>query len=113
MNFFDIKGKVAFITGGNRGLGRSMAEGLAEAGVNLFMIATNEESLEKACTDITKRYGIVCGCQKADITDENAVIYAVKKCIKSFVKSIYLSIMQVPIESILNRKTIRLSSGGK
>ena len=84
MKYFDIAKKVAFVTGGNRGLGRAMAEGLAEAGVNLFMIATNERSLEKACADIHAQYGVECDWQKADITDEKAIVAAADKCVQKF-----------------------------
>jgi 2-dehydro-3-deoxy-D-gluconate 5-dehydrogenase len=38
---FDLSGKVAVVTGGNRGLGKEMALGLASAGANVVVIARN------------------------------------------------------------------------
>ena len=70
---FDLTEKVAVVTGGNRGLGRSMAEGLAESGADLFLIATNASSLEKAAAEISKTYGVRCEWAAADITDETQV----------------------------------------
>ena len=40
---FDLSGRVAVVTGGSRGLGREMAEGLAEAGASLMLCARREE----------------------------------------------------------------------
>jgi len=40
---FDLSGKVALVTGGSRGLGREMAEGLAEAGASLMLLARREQ----------------------------------------------------------------------
>jgi gluconate 5-dehydrogenase len=42
---FDLTGRVAIVTGGSRGLGREMAEGLAEAGASLMLCARREEWL--------------------------------------------------------------------
>jgi gluconate 5-dehydrogenase len=41
-SLFDLEGRSAFITGGSRGLGAEMAEGLAEAGADLFLVARRE-----------------------------------------------------------------------
>lgn len=81
---FDLTGKNAVVTGGNRGLGRSMAEGLAESGANIFLIATNAASLEKAAADIAAKYGVECDWAVADITNEDQVNAAVDKCIARF-----------------------------
>ena len=34
---FDLTGRVAIVTGGSRGIGKEMAEGLAEAGAKLML----------------------------------------------------------------------------
>ncbi|MEK1829965.1 SDR family NAD(P)-dependent oxidoreductase [Priestia megaterium] len=36
-DLFDLTGKTAIITGGGRGLGEQMAEGLAESGANIVL----------------------------------------------------------------------------
>jgi gluconate 5-dehydrogenase len=45
---FSLAGRVAIVTGGSRGLGQEMAEGLAEAGASLMLCARREEWLTPA-----------------------------------------------------------------
>ena len=45
---FDLTGKTAIVTGGSRGIGKEMAEGLAEAGANLMLCARREEWLDES-----------------------------------------------------------------
>lgn len=42
-NLFDLTGKKAIVTGGTRGLGKSMAEGLMEAGAKVVIFGTNDK----------------------------------------------------------------------
>ena len=42
---FDLSGRVAIVTGGSRGLGEEMAEGLAEAGASLVLCARRDQWL--------------------------------------------------------------------
>jgi NAD(P)-dependent dehydrogenase (short-subunit alcohol dehydrogenase family) len=51
---FDLTGRVAIITGGSIGLGRQMAEGLAEMGANLVLCARKKERCEQAAEDLQK-----------------------------------------------------------
>jgi len=51
---FDLSGRVAIITGGSIGLGRQMAEGLAEAGASLVLCARKKERCEQAAEELRK-----------------------------------------------------------
>ena len=50
----DLTGRVAIITGGSVGLGRQMAEGLAEMGANLVLCARKKERCQQAAEDLQK-----------------------------------------------------------
>ena len=54
---FDLSGKTAIVTGGGSGIGRQMAEGLAEAGANLVLCARKAERCEEAAAEL-ERLGV-------------------------------------------------------
>jgi len=49
---FDLGGRVALVTGGSRGLGRSMALGLAEAGADVIIASRKIENCELVAAEI-------------------------------------------------------------
>ncbi len=51
-NLFDLSGKVAFVTGGSKGLGLAMARGLAEAGADILISSRHEDELRKGLEQI-------------------------------------------------------------
>jgi len=51
---FDLGGRVAIVTGGSVGLGRQMAEGLAEMGANLVLCARKKERCLQAAGELEK-----------------------------------------------------------
>jgi len=61
---FDLSGQTALITGGSRGLGREIAEGMAEAGASLMLLARREQWLTPAVEEFRQRgfrcEGLVC-----------------------------------------------------
>lgn len=65
MGLFDIKGKKAVITGGTRGLGYGMAEGLMEAGCETVIIGTTDRTFETAVE--FERRGFCCHGVKGDL----------------------------------------------
>ena len=73
MELFDLHGKVAIVTGGNGGLGRGMAVGLARAGADLVIAARNVTKTAATAAEFREQYGVrvlelrVDVCQEADI----------------------------------------------
>src|SRR5687768_8490110 len=61
---FDLTGRVAIVTGGSRGLGEEIAEGLAEAGASLMLCARREQWLTPTLEGMRARgvrvEGLVC-----------------------------------------------------
>lgn len=51
---FELTGRVAIVTGGSIGLGRQMAEALAEMGANIVLCARKKERCEKAAEELQK-----------------------------------------------------------
>jgi NAD(P)-dependent dehydrogenase (short-subunit alcohol dehydrogenase family) len=56
-NLFDLSGRVALVTGGNKGLGKAMARGLAEAGADIVIASRHEDELKAALAEILSGTG--------------------------------------------------------
>src|SRR5215468_2562659 len=54
MALFDLKGRVAVVTGGNGGIGLGMARGLAQAGAAIAIAARNVKKAEAAAAELAK-----------------------------------------------------------
>jgi NAD(P)-dependent dehydrogenase (short-subunit alcohol dehydrogenase family) len=54
---FDLTGKVAVVTGGSRGLGRSMVQAFAEAGADVVIASRKLDSCERAAAEVEKSTG--------------------------------------------------------
>ena len=69
---FNLKGRVAVVTGGNGGIGLGMARGLADAGADIAVVGRNEEKSKAAVADLAKR-GVRAIAVATDVTDKSAV----------------------------------------
>ena len=80
-NLFDLSGKTAIVTGGGTGIGRQMAQGLAEAGANLVLCARKAERCEQAATELEQLgvRAIGLGC---DVRDPEQVQHVVSKAVE-------------------------------
>src|SRR6185503_11853195 len=73
---FQLKDRVAIVTGGSRGIGQEMAEGLAEAGASLMLCARRDEWLTPTVAAMRARGFTVEGtrCDVAKAADVQAVV---------------------------------------
>ena len=71
--YFDLTGKVAIVSGGATGIGNGIAEGLAEAGADLVIIARRVAVCEQACRVIQARTGVKAVALGCDITDLGSI----------------------------------------
>ncbi len=69
---FDLKGKVAVVTGGNGGIGLGMARGLASAGAQIVVAARNREKSRAAVAEIERRGGAAIAVE-VDVSNEASV----------------------------------------
>ena len=75
MKLFDLSGRTALVTGSSRGLGRAMAEGLAQAGAKIVINGTKAESVAEAVAQF-RAAGHQAEASVFDVTDEAGVIKA-------------------------------------
>jgi NAD(P)-dependent dehydrogenase (short-subunit alcohol dehydrogenase family) len=80
---FDLKGKVAIITGGGRGIGKFIATGLAEAGANVVIASRKVANCEKVAQELAK-LGVKTLALKCDTGSEEDIANLVEATMKEF-----------------------------
>jgi NAD(P)-dependent dehydrogenase (short-subunit alcohol dehydrogenase family) len=68
-----LKGRTALVTGASKGIGRAIARGLANEGVNLVLLARGMDALAATAADLRSRYGVKALPVAADITKTDSV----------------------------------------
>jgi NAD(P)-dependent dehydrogenase (short-subunit alcohol dehydrogenase family) len=77
--YFDLTGKVAMISGGATGIGKGIAQGLAEAGATIVIIARRLDLCEQTCFEIEEKYGVEAFPYSCDITSSKEIKDTVHK----------------------------------
>ena len=80
---FDLTGRVALVTGGSRGLGEEIAEGLGEAGASLMLLARREQWLAPAIAAMKQR-GFRCEGALCDVSNPAEVEAAVQQTVAAY-----------------------------
>ena len=80
----DLKGRVAVVTGGSRGIGKAIARALAREGADVALIARNLQDAEKTAVEIAKESGRRSHAYRADTGDDSSVKDAFARIIADF-----------------------------
>lgn len=73
LDLFAMNGKVAVVTGGNRGIGQAIAVALAEAGAAVAIVARDEERTAGAVAELQKLGAVAIGV-RADVSDRGDLV---------------------------------------
>ena len=79
-----LKGKIAFITGGDSGIGRSAAVHFAREGADIAIVYLKEDRDAKKTRKMIEKEGRRCLIIQADLKEPKSCKDAVKKCIKEY-----------------------------
>ena len=80
---FDLSGRVAVVTGGSRGLGLQIAEGLGEYGAHVILVARKQQELDEAVRQLAVRHIQADGIA-ADLQGEAAISELVAEILSRF-----------------------------
>ncbi|SEL39877.1 SDR family oxidoreductase [Parapedobacter koreensis] len=72
-NRFDLTGKVAMVTGCKRGIGKAIAESLAEAGADIIGVSASLELVGSAVSEAVETMGRKFYAYQADFSDRKSV----------------------------------------
>jgi len=81
-----LDGKAIFVTGGARGIGKSVAAAFAEAGANLAIVDVDIDEAKKTAKELADNNGIKAIAIKTDVTDPGQVDAMVKEVVDTFGK---------------------------
>jgi len=84
-----IKGKFIVVTGATAGIGKAVAQIMAESGANLMLTGRREERLEELSTDLKDEYDVEVGIASFDVRDRDAC--------KTFIDS-----LETPVDILVN-----------
>ena len=102
MKLFDLSGKTAIVTGGGKGIGRQMAQGLAEAGANVVVCARQAERCEQAAGEL-EQLGVRALGLGCDVRDPEQIGPALDRAFASGVP--YLVNVMTDVEAMYPRAT--------
>jgi NAD(P)-dependent dehydrogenase (short-subunit alcohol dehydrogenase family) len=82
-SLFSLEGKTALVTGGNQGLGKAFALGLAQAGARVAICGRREEANRAAAAEV-KKSGFDFVTITADITDDGQIQMMTEQALSAF-----------------------------
>ncbi len=87
MSLFDMTGQVALITGSSRGIGKAIAEEMAEQGAKVVISSRKQDACEAVATEINAKYGAGTAIAvAANISSKDALQHLVDETRRAFGK---------------------------
>ncbi|MBD3310279.1 glucose 1-dehydrogenase [Candidatus Woesearchaeota archaeon] len=83
---FDLNDKVAVVTGARRGIGKGIAEKLAEAGAKIVISDIDQEECDSAAAEIAERFSREAIGIKCDVSSKEEVDSLIQKTVERFGK---------------------------
>ena len=83
-NYFDIKDKVAVVTGASSGLGWQIAQAYASQGAKVALFARREERLQENVAEIEDKFGTDVMYAVCDVGDYDSITAAVAKVMDAY-----------------------------
>lgn len=80
----NFKGKVALVTGSARGIGKAIAEDLAEGGANQIILDIKQEECEKTAKEISEKFNVKCLPLACNVTIKEQVQQTAEKVKSEF-----------------------------
>lgn len=84
LNSLQLDGDTAIVTGGNRGIGRAIAEGLADVGADVVIANRDKEDGQAAAAAIAKDTDVDTLAVQTDVTSEDDVQALVEEVVDTF-----------------------------
>ncbi len=81
---FSLRGKVALVTGGGRGIGKFIATGFAEAGADLILVSRKMKNLENTAKSLYAEFDIRAVPIACDVSDPESIEAMLKKAQEIF-----------------------------
>lgn len=81
---FSLKGKVAAVTGGARGIGLEIVKGLAEAGADVALIYATNKQAEETASQIAKDTGVKVVAYQSDVRSRASIAATVEQIVADF-----------------------------
>ena len=106
-DIFDRSGKVALVTGGSRGLGRSICEFLAEFGADVVCCARNKERLAET-VELIQKFGHRALAVQADVSNPIDVKAMVSEVVNQFgsIDILFNNAGMLPTDAIVHEITV-------
>jgi NAD(P)-dependent dehydrogenase (short-subunit alcohol dehydrogenase family) len=85
-DLYNLRGKVAIVTGGAGLLGRQFVEGLAEFGADLAILDIRTKEVENLAEQIHRKYGVKVETYSCDVTNELQVVNTIQSILGKYEK---------------------------